>query len=164
MDYFHIALLLAAFLCALVAGFLFAFAVVAMPGIKNLHDREFILAFRAMDRIIQNNQPLFMVVWVGSIVVLLIATVLGVGTLEGIERGILVVAAIVYVFGVQSTTFVVNIPLNNRLQSIDVDHLDEAEQRTAREAFESRWNRWNRIRTVNASLVAALLMILLLRC
>jgi uncharacterized membrane protein len=61
---FQVLLLLAAFLCSLVAGFLFAFAVVIMPGISPLDDRGFIRAFQLIDRVIQNNQPLFMLVWV----------------------------------------------------------------------------------------------------
>ena len=63
MGTFQIALILATFLCSLVAGFLFAFALVAMPGIRSLKDREFIRAFQVMDRVIQNNQPLFVLVW-----------------------------------------------------------------------------------------------------
>jgi hypothetical protein len=42
MGIFQITLILATFLCSLVAGFLFAFAIVAMPGIRSLNDREFI--------------------------------------------------------------------------------------------------------------------------
>ena len=65
MGIFQIALFLATFLCSLVAGFLFAFALVVMPGIRSLNDREFIRAFQVIDRVIQNNQPIFMLVWVG---------------------------------------------------------------------------------------------------
>jgi hypothetical protein len=49
MEVFPITLILAAFLCSLVAGFLFAFAFVTMPGIKRLSDREFIQTFQAID-------------------------------------------------------------------------------------------------------------------
>ena len=79
MDIFEIALGLGTFLCSLVAGFLFAFAIVTMPGIKNLNDREFIRAFQGIDGIIQNNQPIFMLVWVGSVVALLASAVLMLG-------------------------------------------------------------------------------------
>ena len=54
----EIALGLASFFCSLVAGFLFAFAVVVMPGIRHLGDREFLLAFQEMDGVIQRGQPL----------------------------------------------------------------------------------------------------------
>jgi uncharacterized membrane protein len=42
---FQIVLILATLLCSLVAGLLFAFASVVMPGIKQLNDREFIRTF-----------------------------------------------------------------------------------------------------------------------
>ena len=54
-------------LCALVTGFIFTYAVVVMPGFAKLDDRDFIRAFQVTDGVIQNNQPLFMLAWVGSI-------------------------------------------------------------------------------------------------
>ncbi len=74
---FQIALILATFLCSLVAGFLLAFALVVMPGINSLNDREFVRAFQVMDRVIQNHQPIFVLVWVGSVVALVSSAVLG---------------------------------------------------------------------------------------
>ena len=161
MDLFPAALVLAAFLCSLVAGFLFAFAVVAMPGLQHLNDREFIRAFQGIDRVIQDNQPIFMFVWVGSVAALIAAAVLGLGHVDGSGRLLLLFAVLVYLLGVQGPTMAVNVPLNNRLQALDVDTLDEKAQRAARADFEPRWNRWNGIRTVLSSLTAALLMILL---
>jgi hypothetical protein len=70
-------LTLAAFLCSLVAGFLFAFAVVVTPGIRGLDDAGFLPAFQVIDRVIQNNQPLFIPVRVGSVLALGAAAVLG---------------------------------------------------------------------------------------
>ncbi len=161
MGIFQAALILATFLCSLVAGFLFAFAVVAMPGIRSLNDREFIRAFQVMDRVIQNNQPLFMVVWVGSVVVLILSVVSGIGQLEGAGRLLLIFAALLYLLGVQLPTVTINIPLNNKLQTLDVDAMSENAQRAAREDFEPRWNRWNAIRAALASLSSALLILLL---
>ena len=74
---FRLLFILATLLCALVAGLLFAFAVVTIPGISRLNDREFIRAFQVMDDVIQRNQPIFMLVWLGSAVLMLIATVWG---------------------------------------------------------------------------------------
>jgi uncharacterized membrane protein len=135
-------LTLATLLCSLVSGFLFAFAVVVMPGIKSLGDRDYIRAFQVIDGVIQNNQPLFMLVWVGSVVALVAATA-------------------VYLLGVQLPTMTINVPLNNRLQSLDVDAMNDADVHAARAAFERRWNRWNRLRTVLAILTAGGLMVLL---
>ena len=163
MGIFQIALIVATFLCSLVAGFLFAFALVVMPGIRSLNDREFIRAFQVMDRIIQNNQPVFMLVWVGSVVALVTSAVLGFGQLDGAGRLLMIFAALAYLFGVQLSTFTINVPLNNKLQTLDVDAMNETTQNTARKDFEPCWNRWNSFRTVFASLASALLMVLLFR-
>ena len=160
---FQIALILATFLCSLVAGFLFAFALVVMPGIQSLNDREFIRAFQVIDGIIQNNQPIFVLVWVGSVVALVTSAVLGVGQLDGAERLLIIFASIVYILGVQLPTFTINVPLNNELQTLDVDDMNETTQKAARIDFEPRWNLWNSIRTPFASLASALLIILLFR-
>ncbi|MDH4044830.1 MAG: DUF1772 domain-containing protein [Gemmatimonadota bacterium] len=163
MGLFEIALILAAFLCSLVAGFLFAFAVVAMPGMKALGDREFIRAFQAIDRVIQNNQPAFMLVWVGSVLTLVTAAALGMGQLDRTGRVLVIVASLAYLLGVQLPTVAINVPLNNKLQTLNADSMNESSQRAARADFEPRWNRWNRIRTVVAGLVSAMLLVLLSR-
>jgi len=160
MEFFQIVLILSTFLCSLVAGFLFAFAVVVMPGIKNLGDREFILTFQVIDRIIQNNQPIFLLVWVGSVVVLIATLALGFAKLEGPSLFILIFATLIYLFGVQLPTVIFNIPLNNKLQTLDIDRINKAKLRFAREEFESQWNRWNLIRTFISSLVSGMLITL----
>jgi len=163
MGVFQIALISATFLCSLVSGFLFAFAIVTMPGIGNLNDREFIRAFQVMDRIIQNNQPVFMLVWIGSVVALVTSVVLGIKQLDGTALVILICSAGTYLFGVQLPTVSINVPLNNKLQTLDVDAMTEVARKTAREEFEPRWNRWNSIRTAASSLTTILLIILLFK-
>jgi uncharacterized membrane protein len=160
---FQAVLMLAAFLCSLVAGFLFAFAVVVMPGIGRLDDRDFIRAFQVIDRVIQNNQPLFLLVWVGSVLAVVVAAVLGLSALDGADRLLVIAAALVYLLCVQLPTIAISIPLNNELQKLDPDTMDEATRTRARNHFELRWNRWNAIRTACASLASILLVLLLLR-
>jgi uncharacterized membrane protein len=159
---FHAVLLLATFLCSLVAGLLFAFAVVVMPGIRSLDDAGFIRTFQAMDRVIQNKQPLFVFVWVGSVLALVAAAVLGMWALSGTDRLLVIVPAILYILFVQLPTVTINIPLNNGIQKANTDSMDQTARTRAREAFEPRWNRWNAIRTGCASLVSIVLMLLLM--
>ena len=155
-------LLIVSALCvALVAGLVFTFALITMPGIKRLKDREFIRAFQVMDGIIQGNQPLFIVVWAGSVVTLLAAVALGFRQLDGIPQWLLIAATVLYLFGVQLPTVRVNIPLNNELQTLDVSTMDAAALSTARQQFEPRWNRWNIFRSVVAIGVTILLLIVL---
>ena len=160
---FQIVLILATLLCSLVAGFLFAFATVVMPGIKTLNDREFIRVFQVIDGVIQNNQPLMVAVWMGSILAAVAAAVLGFGQLDGTQRLLLISAPLVYMLGVQLSTFMINVPLNNKLQRLNVDAMDEIALKAARMNFEPCWNRWNLVRTPFAGLASVLFMILLFR-
>ena len=151
-------------LCTLVAGFLFAFAVVIMPGLATLGDAGLLRGFQAVDRVIQRNQPLFIVMWAGSVVAMLALLGLGLWELRGAtERGLVIVAALLYLAGVQLPTFVINVPLNNRLQPLDLATMDAPALTRAREAFEPRWNRSNAIRTLCAILTSVVLALLLLR-
>jgi uncharacterized membrane protein len=86
---------------------------------------------------------------------------LGIGVLDGTGRLLMILAVLAYILGVQLLTGTVNIPLNNRLQALDVDAMSETAQNAARKDFEPRWNRWNSIRTAFASLASVLLIFLL---
>ncbi len=163
MGTFYAALITATVLCSLVAGFLFAYAIVVMPGLKSLSARDFIRVFQVTDRVIQNNQPVFIAVWVGSVVAILAAAILGSRLLGGVDALLLVLAASAYILGVQLPTIVINVPLNNRLQTLDVEALSDADLQVARVQFESSWNNANVIRTLAACWVSVLLIILLVR-
>ncbi|MGH1364187.1 MAG: DUF1772 domain-containing protein [Calditrichia bacterium] len=163
MDLFQIALALSTLLCSLVAGFLFAFVIVAMPGIGALNDHDFLQAFKVMDRVIQNNQPIFILVWAGSVILLAITAVLSIWHLEGVNRLLIIGAAAIYFFAVQLPTVIVNVPLNNQLQAQSLSSMNESELQVARKQFEPRWVRWNAIRTIFAIVTSTLLIILLIR-
>ena len=163
MEPLHITLMLSILFCSLVAGLLFGFAVVVMPGIAKLTDKEYLLAFKHMDGIIQNNQPLFILVWAGSIISVIVTLVLGVMNLNGTQIYLLSAASVLYLLGVQLPTFRFNIPLNNSLQSLDIETLRETEFTLFRSDFEAPWNRWNRFRTVNAIVAVSMFLLVLLR-
>ena len=163
MDLIGSFLVFAALLCSLVAGFLFAFAVVVMPGIGTLNDLEFLKAFKAIDGVIQKNQPVFIIVWVGSVLAAIGAGVLSVWQMDGLDRVMVITAAAVYIMGVQVPTVVFNIPLNNRLQALDLDDMSEPELTEERRLFEIPWIRWNLIRTVVATFASAVFIIAALK-
>ena len=163
METYQFGLVASTLLCSLVAGFLFAFACVAMPGLGKLDDAEFIRAFQVIDRVIQNNHPIFMLVWVGSILALVATGIMGFGQLQGTDRLLMAGALVLYLFGVQLPTLTINVPLNNALQTVDVQTADNGALAEARRRFEPRWNRWNLIRTILATVTSLLLIVLVLR-
>lgn len=163
MEPLHLVLMLSIILCSLVAGLLFAFAVVVMPGIAKLDDKEYLLAFKHMDGIIQDNHPLFILAWAGSILSVIITLIMGIINLSGGEIYLLGLASVLYLFGVQLPTFRFNIPLNNSLQKMDIAALEDSEAAVSRAVFEIPWNRWNRIRTINSIIAVSMLLFLLTR-
>jgi uncharacterized membrane protein len=134
-----------------------------MPGLGRLNDRDFLQAFKTMDRVIQDNQPIFMLVWVGSVVSLVGSALLSLWWLDGTNRLLLILATAIYLLGVQLPTATINVPLNNRLQKLDLKTLPGPELSETRQLFESRWVRWNTIRTAFTVLTSVLLIVLLLR-
>ena len=157
---FIVALSAATVLTGLVAGLLFAFAVITMPGIGTLGDRAFIRTFQVMDAVIQDNHPLFMGAWLGSAGLLIVSVVLGFRRIPSELWIPLAVATTVYLAGVEIPTVVINVPLNNALQRVDTGKAPDETVIAARRDFEARWNRWNRRRTVVATAVTAALVVL----
>lgn len=160
-NIFPVVFISATLLCTLVAGFILLFAIVVMPGIGSLSDREFLRAFQVIDRVIQNNQPIFLFVWIGSALALTAASILSFWELEGINRVLVITATVAYLLGVQLPTIAINIPLNNRLQALDLVNDDEVDHAIERRNFETRWNRWNSIRTIFACTISVLLLSIL---
>lgn len=147
--------------CGLVAGFLFAFAVVVMPGLRRMTDADFLRTFQAVDGVIQRGSPVFAAVWAASAALPLLAAATRLASREGPSALLLSAAAAVMLLGVHLPTLVVNVPANTRLQAVDVAELDGPAASEVRRRFESRWNRWNAVRTVAATTGVLLLALAL---
>lgn len=111
---------------------------------------------------IQAGHPVFGFVWIGSVFALVAAAILAVLQNDGLVPTLVVSNAVVYTLGVQLPTFLINVPLNNALQMLNVDDMDELMLASERRSFENRWVRWNLIRTAFASGVSVSLMLVLL--
>jgi uncharacterized membrane protein len=152
-------LLFATLTTLLVTGLLVTFALLVMPGLGQLEDRAFLRGFQEIDRIIQDSHPVFVVIWLGSVLSLLSATAMGFAQLDGWPQGLLLTATALYLFGVQWPTLRGNVPLNNQLQSLDLTSMSEPELAEARQSFEPAWNRLNLFRTWVCLGVAILLIV-----
>ena len=134
--------------CALVTGFVFTYAVIVMPGLAKLTDKEFIRAFQVTDELIQNNQPIFMIVWVGSVISVISTLIVSLMGPYSVETLLVIIAGFVYLLGVQGLTVLVHLPLNRRIQTVNVEEWDASALREERLLFETRWIRFNWIRTL----------------
>ncbi len=122
----------ATFGTGLVAGLFLAFSVAVMPGLRATDDAVFLATMQRINVAIVN--PLFLVLFLGSPVLLAAATFVG-------PRDVfLVLALLVHLAGL-AVTPVVNIPLNNALAVA-------SDPGPARAAFEVPWNRAHTLRTV----------------
>ena len=164
MNSLDIALVFAVLTCSLVTGFIFTYAVVVMPGFSKLEDKEFLRAFQVTDGVIQNNQPLFMLTWVGSIISVLSVIAISIFTLGLSEAWIIIVVGLIYLLGVQGITISIHLPLNNHIQKIDINNMNNQSLNEERTKFEMRWNYFNKIRTFIAfSTSLSFLLILIAR-
>ena len=141
-------LLTSTLLCALVTGFVFTYAVIVMPGLAKLADKEFIRAFQVTDEVIQNNQPIFMIVWMGSVVSVIGTMVTAFIAPYSIQTALVILTGFVYLLGVQGLTVFVHWPLNRRIQCVSVADTDSSALREQRMRFETLWIRFNWIRSL----------------
>ena len=161
MDVLDITLIFSITLCSLVSGFILTYSIVVMPGLSNLNDKDFLKAFQVTDAIIQNNQPVFMFIWIGSILAVLATIFVSLVSIGFAETWLIVLVAFVYLLGVQGITVAIHIPLNNHIQRIKIEDLNDEALADQRQKFETKWNFFNYIRTSIAISVSVLLLILL---
>ena len=153
MEILNISLFFSTLLCSLVTGFILTYAIVVMPGLSKLDDKEFIKAFQVTDGIIQNNQPIFILIWVGSIISVVSTIIISIFTLGLLEAWKIIFVSLVYLIGVQAITIIIHLPLNKRIQNIDINSTNLQSLNEERKNFETKWNYFNNIRTVIAFLV-----------
>ena len=161
MDVLDITLIFSITLCSLVSGFILTYSIVVMPGLSNLNDKDFLKAFQVTDAIIQNNQPVFMFTWIGSVLAVLATIFVSLVSIGFAETWLIVLVAFVYLLGVQGITVAIHIPLNNHIQRIKIEDLNDEALADQRQKFETKWNFFNYIRTSIAISVSVLLLILL---
>ena len=161
MDVLDISLIFSITLCSLVSGFIFTYSIVVMPGLSKLNDKDFLKAFQVTDAVIQNNQPLFMFTWIGSILAVLATILVSWISIGFVESWLIILVAFAYLLGVQGITVAIHIPLNNQIQRIKIEDLNYEALADQRLKFETKWNFFNYIRTSIAISVSVLLLILL---
>ena len=161
MDLLDVALIFSILSCSLVGGFIFTYAIVVMPGLSSLSDKDFLRAFQVTDAIIQDNQPLFMFTWVGSMVAMFMMIVVSSARVELAEAWPIVLISVAYLVGVQGITAAFHIPLNNHIQNRIIEDLNVQTLADERLKFEAKWNFFNYIRTGIALSVSFLLLIIL---
>ena len=154
-----ISLIFTILFCNLVGGFIFTYSIVVMPGLSNLNNKDFLKAFQVTDAVIQNNQPLFMFTWIGSIVAILTTIAVSLVAVSLSEAWLIILVGAAYLQSVQGITLAIHIPLNNHIQKLNIEELDDKTLADERLKFETKWNLFNIIRTGIAISVSLLMLI-----
>ena len=138
----------------LMAGLWYGWSVSVIPGTRRVDDVNYIHTMQQINRAIIN--PGFIVPFVGIPLLVVAAAVLQFRAGD-VRRGwLLVGSAAAYLVGVLGVTAGRNVPLNDSLDSLDLDGSDSDAVRIRREAYEAPWNRWHYVRT-GANLVSFVL-------
>ena len=124
----------------LMAGLYLAFTIAVLPGIARSDDNTFVAAMRGMNAAILN--PVFGLVFGGPLVFGVVALLTRLPDGDAISS---IASALSVYVPTLVITGVVNVPLNNRLDSTEPPE-------AARALFEQRWVRWNVVRTVLCTL------------
>ena len=161
MEILNISLFFSTLLCSLVTGFILTYAIVVMPGLSKLDDKEFIKAFQVTDGIIQNNQPIFILIWLGSIISVFCTIIVSIISLGILEAWLIIFTSVVYLLGVQVITISIHLPLNRRIQNIDINSTNSQKLSDERKNFETKWNYYNNIRTGIAVFVVLIFLLIL---
>jgi uncharacterized membrane protein len=142
-------------LSGLLAGLLYAFSVAIVPALRSIKGTEHIAAMQAINDKIKN--PVFFLSFLGPALLLPLAAFL---YRDNAQFGLLVIAAVLHIVGAIGVTGAGNIPLNEKLDKIDVSTLSEAEADQIRNEFQgagSAWMRFHMVRTL-ASIAATMLV------
>jgi len=132
-----------------------------MPGLSKLENKEFIRAFQVTDEVIQKNQPLFMLTWIGSIISVIAGISVSIVSSGLSEAWIIVLVGAVYLLGVQGITISIHLPLNNHIQQLNLGEMNDQTLNDERVKFEAKWNFFNYSRTVVAFSVSLMFIVIL---
>jgi uncharacterized membrane protein len=137
----------------LMAGLFFAFSTSVMPALRRQRPAVGAPVMQEVNRAIQN--PVFFLVFLGTALVCLLLLIGA--PLSGRSGTVwIVIGALLYLVGSIGLTMVVNVPMNNRLDSAN----PVTDQGAAIWAdYLSRWTAWNHVRAVACTAATAALTV-----
>jgi uncharacterized membrane protein len=139
---------------ALIAGLLYAYACSVNAGLGALPDMQYLAAMQSINKAIQN--PLFFISFMGTLILLPLSTYMHYAQPLTTQFWLLLAATIVYIIGVIGITALGNIPLNNMLDSVNLQASTPDIIEKVRAQFEKSWNMYHSVRTVAAVLALVL--------
>jgi uncharacterized membrane protein len=140
--------LIAALFTGLLAGLFYGYECSVIKGLGNLQDEVYLQSFQSINKAIQN--PYFFITFMGSLVVLPVATWLSYDKSALLTFYLLLAATALHVIGVFGVTVFGNVPLNEALDAFNLKGATVDEIAKQRAIFETAWNKLHTIRTFAA--------------
>ncbi|MFK8162187.1 MAG: DUF1772 domain-containing protein [Lewinella sp.] len=148
-------LYVAILLTGLSAGLFLAWSVSVIPGTQRVSDSVYLESMQSINRAILN--PVFFLIFLGPVFVLSATTFQHYPTKSSFW--LLLGATLLYVLGTFGVTALGNVPLNNKLELLELADQNVTEAKVFRQNYEQRWNQFHLLRTIASvgSFCAALL-------
>ncbi|WP_298322885.1 anthrone oxygenase family protein [Haloactinopolyspora sp.] len=155
-DVIFVVTIFAAVSSGVLAGLLFAFSSFVMRGLRALPASQGIVAMQSINAAV--NNPVFMVAFIGTAVVDLIAVIAAFVRWGEPEAIYLLVGGLLYIVGVFGMTVVYHQPRNLALARVSPT-ADDADRTWERYAAD--WTTWNHVRTFAGVAAAVVLSVAL---
>jgi uncharacterized membrane protein len=160
MSFENIILVIGGTLSGLIAGLYYAFHVAFVPALRAMDPRGHIKAMQELNSRIKN--PVFFITFFGPSLFLPLAAYLH---RDGPQFVWLVVASLLHIVGGVGVTIGGNIPLNEKLDKVDVNQISESEADRIRQEFQGAgtpWMSFHYVRTITTTIATALVLIVCL--
>ncbi len=144
-------------LTGLLAGLFFGFQCSIINGLGALGNKEYLLSFQSINRVIQN--PVFFISFMGPVIVLPVTCYINYKTGTNDLFPFLLASTLIYLIAVFGITITCNVPLNEILDKFNIQSATDAQLQDMRTQFEAGWNKWHLVRTI-ASILAFLTLII----
>ena len=139
---------------AVIGGVFSAFSEFVMSALLKTESAGAIEAMQHINRDVIKTQ--FVAGIISIAIFSLLFTLYGIAVFEGAALGTLILAAAVYLPSVFLMTMLGNVPMNNRLESLD--HKSDQAHAYWRE-YAEKWTRFNHLRSVGSVLTAGLYVV-----
>jgi uncharacterized membrane protein len=147
---------IAALFSAAAGGMMYVFSTFVMRGLDRTGPVDAITAMRGINAE-ANSNPVFLLGYFGATILALVVGVIAVIQLQQPGSWWVLVGAVLAILAAV-ITMVFNVPLNNRLDTVNPVGLSAADAAREWQAYFSTWTAWNHIRTVTSFVGAALLL------
>jgi uncharacterized membrane protein len=151
---------LAALAAAAACGMMYVFSTFVMRGLDRTGPVEAITAMRGINAV-ANSSPAFLLAYFGATILALAAGVMALTQFGQPGSGCILTGALLGLIAA-IITMVFNVPLNNRLDSVDPVGLSVADAAREWQAYLSTWIAWNHVRAATSISAAALMLVGLL--